>query len=66
METLLTGNVGRYWGHQFAGALAYADDVVLLACLLACLLAPCASALRVLLAICESFASSCGLCFNLQ
>ena len=53
---LSSSNVGCYWGHHFAGALAYADDVVLLA--------PCASALRIMLTICESFASSCGLCFN--
>ena len=48
--------MGCYWGHRFVGALAYADDVVLLA--------PCASALRKLLSICESFAGSYGLCFN--
>ena len=35
---LSESSVGCYWGHMFAGALCYADDLVLLA--------PCASALR--------------------
>ena len=34
----------------------YVDDVVLLA--------PCASVLRFMLSVCESFANECGLCFN--
>ena len=36
--------VGCYWGNLFAGAFCYADDIVLLA--------PCASALRIMLSIC--------------
>ena len=40
----------------FAGAFCYADDIVLLA--------PCASALRVMLNICCSYASHHGLKFN--
>ena len=38
------------------GALAYADDIVLLA--------PCASALRCMLNICNNFATEHGLTFN--
>ena len=45
--------VGCYWGHHFAGALEYADDVVLFA--------PSASALRLMLRACVDFASSNGL-----
>ena len=41
---------------MFAGACCYADDVVLLA--------PCASALRTMLSICDSYARSHGLIFN--
>ena len=48
--------VGCYYGGSFVGALAYADDVVLLA--------PCASALRLMLHICNIYASSHGLVFN--
>ena len=50
--------VGCFWGHLFAGALAYADDMVLLA--------PSASALRLMLGTrtCESLVSSKGLSFN--
>ena len=39
--------VGCFWGHHFAGALAYADDVVLLA--------PSAFDLRVMLHACEDW-----------
>ena len=48
--------VGCHWGGSFVGALCYADDIVLLA--------PCASALRHMLNICDSFATSRGLVFN--
>ena len=48
--------VGCYWGHHFAGALAYADDVVLLA--------PSASALRLMFCAYEDFASSNGVSLN--
>ena len=41
---------------MFTGAFCYADDLVLLA--------PCASALRTMLSICESYAQSHGLLFN--
>ena len=46
----------HYSGGGFVGAVCYADDIVLLA--------PCALALRVLLDICDTFASSHGLVFN--
>ena len=48
--------VGCFWNSHYAGALAYADDIVLLA--------PSASALRTLLATCESHGSCLGLHFN--
>ena len=48
--------VGCYWDGVFVGALGYADDIILLA--------PCPSALRLMLKMCESFASSYGLKFN--
>ena len=53
---LMKSGVGCYWGCSFAGAFAYADDVVLLA--------PSASALRTMLDICSSFAVSHKLEFN--
>ena len=43
LEELSDSGVGCYWGHMFAGALCYADDIVILA--------PCASALRRMLEI---------------
>ena len=48
--------VGCHFGSSFVGATCYADDIVLLA--------PCASALRILLSVCESYAVSHGLVFN--
>ena len=48
--------MGCYWGNIFAGALAYADDLTLLA--------PSPSALRKLLAICEKSGSVLRLTFN--
>ena len=48
--------VGCYWDGLFVGALCYADDLILLA--------PCPSALRTMLSLCESFANSYGLKFN--
>ena len=56
LEALSYTSVGCHWGGYFAGAVCYADDIVLLA--------PSASALRHMLRICESFASSHGLLFN--
>ena len=45
-------------GHLFAGTVCYADDIVLLA--------PCPSALRILLNICSTYASTHGLRFNAE
>ena len=47
LNKLSDSGVGCYWDHLFAGAVYYADDIVLLA--------PCSSALRILLNICSSF-----------
>ena len=46
---LSRSGIGCFWGSVFAGAFCYADDIVLLA--------PCASALRIMLDICNSFAT---------
>ena len=56
LSELSDSGVGCYWGHLFAGAVCYADNIVLLA--------PCPSALRTLLRICSGYASSHGLEFN--
>ena len=61
LDTLISlknTGVGCFGGGQFAGALAYADDIVLMA--------PSLSALRLMLVCCESFATSHGLLFNPQ
>ena len=44
LEELADSGCGCYWRNLFAGTFCYADDIVLLA--------PCASALRVMLNIC--------------
>jgi hypothetical protein len=49
LMALSNAGVGCYIGNNFVGALAYADDIVLLA--------PSASALRRMLAICENYAN---------
>ena len=43
-------------GSRFAGALAYADDITLLA--------PCKSALSILLSVCEKYASKFDILFK--
>ena len=48
--------VGCCIGHVFVGALAYADDIVLLA--------PTARAMRKLLSLCDEFASGFNVLFN--
>ena len=48
--------VGCHWDSLFAGAVCYADDLVLLA--------PSPSALRIMLKCCENFAIVHGLKFN--
>ena len=56
LEELADSGCGCYWRNLFAGAFCYADDIVLLA--------PCASALRVMLNICCLYSSHHGLKFN--
>ena len=56
MISLKNTGVGCFWGGQFAGALAYEDDIVLMA--------PSFSAIRLMLLCCELFATSHGLLFN--
>ena len=58
LDELRESSVGYYWGGHFAGAMCYADDIVLLA--------PSASALRRMLSICVSYATSHGLVFNVD
>ena len=53
---LADSGFGCYWRNLFAGTFCYADDIALLA--------PRASALRVMLNICCSYASHHGLKFN--
>ena len=56
LSSLSKSNCGCHIGCNFIGALAYADDVVLLA--------PTPSAMRKLLAVCENFASNFSVIFN--
>ena len=56
LSELVECGVGCHWGNLFAGCLCYADDIVLLA--------PCPSALRMMLNICGDYASCHGLEFN--
>jgi len=53
---LYESGVGCFIGHVYTGALAYADDVVLLA--------PTPSAMRIMLKICEDFAKEFSVVFN--
>jgi len=53
---LSNAGVGCYFGSFFVGALAYADDLVLLA--------PTPSAMRKLLAICDEYAQEFSIVFN--
>ena len=53
---LSDAKVDCYIGHVFVGALAYADDIVLLA--------PTARATRKLLSLCDEFASGFNVLFN--
>ena len=49
---------GCFVGNKFVGALSYADDVTILA--------PCVSAVRVMLRVCESFANDYCATFNAE
>ena len=56
LHQLEQSGVGCYWGHQFVGAVCYADDLALLA--------PSPSALRLMLSTCSLFAETHSLFFN--
>jgi hypothetical protein len=56
LVALSKAGVGCFIGNNFAGALAYADDIVLLA--------PSASALRIMLSICDNYANEYCISFN--
>jgi len=56
LTRLSSSGVGCFVGLDFAGALSYADDIVLLA--------PTPTAMRQLLAICDSYASEFDIVFN--
>ena len=56
MKRLEETGVGCHMGSRFTGALAYADDITLLA--------PCKSALSILVCVCEKYASEFDILFN--
>ena len=56
LKRLEETGVGCYMGSRFTGALAYADDITLLA--------PCKSALSILVSVCEKYASEFDILFN--
>lgn len=56
LVALSKAGVGCYIGTNFVGALAYADDIVLLA--------PSASALRTMLHVCDNYARDYSISFN--
>ena len=56
LERLENTGVGCHMGSRFVGALAYADDITLLA--------PCKSALSILIRVCENYAAEYDIMFN--
>jgi len=56
LVALSRAGVGCFMGSNFVGALAYADDIVLLA--------PSASALRMMPVICDNYAKDYSISFN--
>ena len=56
LKRLEETGVECHMGSRFAGALAYADDITLLA--------PCKSALSILVSVCEKYASEFDILFN--
>ena len=56
LKRLEETGVGCRMGNRFTGALAYADDITLLA--------PCKSALSILVSVCETYASEFDILFN--
>ena len=58
LRMLENSGVGCYLGHRFMGALSYADDVALIA--------PTITAARMMLRVCEDFASRYKVLFNAE
>ena len=56
LERLKNSGVGCHMGSRFVGALAYADDITLLAL--------CKSALSILIRVCENYAAEFDILFN--
>jgi hypothetical protein len=56
LQAMSNAGAGCFIGNTFVGALAYADDIVLLA--------PSATALGIMLTICDSYASDYSIIFN--
>ena len=56
LKRLEETGVGCHMGSRFTGALAYADDITLLA--------PCKSTLSILVSVCEKYASEFDILFN--
>ena len=56
LERLQQTGVGCHMGCRFTGAPAYADDISLLA--------PCKSALSILISVCEDYAAEYDIIFN--
>ena len=56
LERLKNTGVGCHMGSRFVGTLAYADDITLLA--------PCKSALSILIRVCENYAAEYDIMFN--
>ena len=60
LKRLEETGVGCHIGSRFTGALAYADDMIVDITLLA----PCKSALSILVSVCEKYASEFDILFN--
>ena len=56
LERLKNTGVGCHMGNRFVGALAYADDITLLA--------PCKSVFSILISVCENYAAEYDIMFN--
>ena len=56
LERLQQTGVGCHMGSRFTMALAYADDITLLA--------PCKSALSILISVCEGYGAEYNIIFN--
>ncbi len=56
LNRLKTANLGCFVGSLYAGSMAYADDLTLLA--------PTAEAMRSMLKVCSDYATEFSICFN--